>query len=130
MFAKKGKILIIDDEPDMCWALGYILERMNFHAQKAFTGEQALTWVAENHFPLVFLDAKLPDMEGLDLARRIREKDAGVRIIIVSGYFYKNNKEVQRALVDGLIAGFIAKPFDHDEIRTAVLNCFSHEAQG
>lgn len=125
MTNKKRTILIVDDEPDMCWALARILDRMDFCAQKAFNGEQALQLVAENHFPMAFLDAKLPDIEGLDLAERIRQNDDGVSIFIVSGYFYKNDKEVQRALAQGLIAGFIAKPFDHEEIQTAVRNCFS-----
>lgn len=125
MTNKKQSILIVDDEPDMCWALASILVRMDFYAQKAFNGEQALRLVAENQFPMAFLDAKLPDIEGLDLAGQIRQKDAGVRIFIVSGYFYKNDKEVRQAVSQGLIAGFIAKPFDHEEIRTAIRNCFS-----
>jgi DNA-binding NtrC family response regulator len=125
MINKERSILIVDDEPDMCWALANILNRMDFYAQKAFNGEQALGLVAENHYPIAFLDAKLPDIEGLDLAGRIRRKDANVLIFIVSGYFYINNKEVRQALAQGLIAGFIAKPFDHEEIRTAIRDCFS-----
>ncbi len=118
-------ILIVDDEPDMCWALENILNHMNFHVQKAFNGEQALQLASENRFPMAFLDAKLPDIEGLDLARGIRESNDGICIFIVSGYFYKNDKEVQQALTKGLISGCIAKPFDHEEIRTAIRNRFS-----
>ncbi len=125
MINKERSILIVDDEPDMCWALANILNRMDFYAQKAFNGEQALGLVAENHFPVAFLDAKLPDIEGLDLAGRIRQKDANVFIFIVSGYFYDNDKEVRQALAQGLIAGFIAKPFDHEEILAAIRDCFS-----
>ena len=117
---KKQNILIVDDEPDMCWALARILNRMVFCTREAFNGEQALALVGQEHFPIAFLDAKLPDIEGLDLAARIIEKDAGVRIFIVSGFFYKNDQEVQQALAQGLITGFIAKPFDHEEIRTAI----------
>jgi DNA-binding NtrC family response regulator len=125
MITKKENILIVDDELDMCWALARILDRMDFCVQKAFNGEQALQLVAETHFPMAFLDAKLPDIDGLDLAEQIRQKDAGVRIFIVSGYYYQNDKEVQRSLAQGLIIGFIAKPFDHDEIRKAIRDCLS-----
>jgi DNA-binding NtrC family response regulator len=118
-------ILIVDDEPDMCWALEHILNHMGYDTLKAFNGDQALRMVAEEHFPLAFLDAKLPDIEGLDLAARIRKIDARLRIILVSGYFFQNDKEVQQALARGLILGFIAKPFDHDEIQTAIRDCFS-----
>lgn len=118
-------ILIVDDEPDMCWALEHILGRMGYDTRKVFNGEQALRKVAEKHFPLAFLDAKLPDIEGLDLAARIRKIDARVRILLVSGYFYQNDKEVQQALARGLILGFIAKPIDHGEIQAAIRDCFS-----
>ena len=122
---QRENILIVDDEPDMCWALACILSRIGYWTQKAYNGRQALQMIAENHFPIAFLDAKLPDFEGLDLAGRIRQKDTDVRIIVVSGYFYKNDQEVQQALTKGLIAGFIAKPFDHEEIRFALHNCLS-----
>ncbi len=130
MIQSAKTILIVDDEPDMCWALAHILGRMNCCAQKAFNGQHALQLVAKNHFPIALLDAKLPDIEGLDLAERIWKKDAEVRIFIVSGYFYQNDKEIQRALAQGLIAGFIAKPFDHEEIRAAIQDCFSDQVQG
>ncbi len=118
-------ILIVDDEPDMCWALEHILGRMGYDTHKVFNGEQALGMVAEKHFPLAFLDAKLPDMEGLDLAARIRQIDTRVRILLVSGYFYQNDKEVQQALARGLILGFIAKPIDHAEIQATIRGCLS-----
>ena len=108
--------LIVDDEPDMCLALENILKRNGFVSQRALDGRQALTLVRQIRFRLAFLDAKLPDIEGLELAKRIQEVDPSVRIVIVSGYFYRDDVGVQRALAEGLISGFIAKPFDHHEI--------------
>lgn len=119
------RILIVDDEPDMCWALASILSRIDCRAQKALNGEKALRLVTKHHFTVAFLDAKLPDIEGLDLAGRIREKDADTHIFMVSGYFYKNDKAILHALDNGLIDGFFAKPFDHHEIRCAILNGLS-----
>jgi len=65
---------------------------------------------------MAFLDAKLPDAEGLELAKTIRKMDASVSVVIVSGYFYRDDVNMQRALGDGDICGFIEKPFLHDEI--------------
>jgi CheY-like chemotaxis protein len=117
---KGEKFLIVDDEPDMCWALEHILEKNGFLTKKALSGSEALSLIESERFRLIFLDAKLPDIDGLELARQIRKIDPDIRIIIVSGYFYKDDMVIQKALEEGLIYGFIGKPFFHDEILKAV----------
>jgi DNA-binding NtrC family response regulator len=108
--------LIVDDEPDMCWALENILKKNGFCSKKASNGREALELVKQNRFRLGFLDAKLPDMEGLQLAKKIRDIDPLVNIIIVSGYFYKDDTDILNAQKQGLINGFIAKPFSHNQV--------------
>ena len=78
--------------------------------------------MARERFQTVFLDAKLPDIEGIDLARRIRELDPDVRIIIISGYFYSDDVKIQTILSEGLISGFISKPFLHHEVLKIIKN--------
>jgi DNA-binding NtrC family response regulator len=112
--------LIVDDEPDMCWALEHICKKNGLASMKAFTGHEAIELMEGNCFSLAFLDAKLPDIEGIELARQIRRRDPNVRILMISGYFYRDDDAVQKALTEGLINGFIGKPFDHDEILKAI----------
>jgi DNA-binding NtrC family response regulator len=108
--------LIVDDEPDMCWALENILKKNGFCSKKASNGRKALELVKQNRFRLGFLDAKLPDIEGLQLAKKIRNVDPLVRIVIVSGYFYRDDADILNAQKQGLINDFIAKPFSHNEV--------------
>lgn len=108
--------LIVDDEPDMCWALENILRKNGFLSKKAFNGQEAIDLVKRHRFRLVFLDAKLPDKEGFELAKEIREIDPSVRIVIVSGYFYRDDVDIKNALAKDLISGFISKPFNNDDI--------------
>ena len=108
--------LIVDDEPDMCWALENILKGKGCFSKIAMTGREALDLARKNRFRLAFLDAKLPDIEGLVLGKQIYEIDPSVRIVIVSGYFYRDDIDIQNALEEGFISGFISKPFQHDEI--------------
>ena len=65
-------ILIVDDEPDMCWALEHLLNQRGYVTRKALTAPEALILMERHRFACAFLDAKLPDMDGLELARRIR----------------------------------------------------------
>ena len=109
--------LIVDDEPDMCWALGHILNGSGIVSVTATSGQEALRLAERQRFHLAFIDAKLPDAEGLELARRMREADPGIRIVLVSGYFYGDDPEVLQASAARIISGFLSKPFLHDEVR-------------
>ena len=116
MVDKNAMFLIVDDEPDMCWAFEHIFKKGGMTIQKALNGVEALELVQKEHFKMAFLDAKLPDIDGMELAKKIRKLDPSTRIVIVSGYFYKKDPIIEDALAEGLICGFVAKPFNHNEI--------------
>jgi CheY-like chemotaxis protein len=65
---------------------------------------------------MALLDAKLPDIDGLELARNLRQADPGILVLVISGYFYKDDPAIQAALEQRLIHGFIEKPFSHAEV--------------
>ena len=114
--------LIVDDEPDLCWALEYILKKHGHRTAWALSGQEALELMQTHRFPLVFLDAKLPDLDGLEVARRMQALDPGLKIVMVSGYFYRDDVGIQEAFSRGLIRGFISKPFLQEEILNAIGN--------
>ena len=111
-----GDVLIVDDEPDICWALYHILKASAIASVTVTDGREALRQAKRHQFHLIFVDAKLSDSDGLDLAHLIREADAQVRVVLVSGYFYCDDDEVRQALAAGVINGFISKPFEHEEV--------------
>lgn len=117
MLEAESAVLIVEDEPDICWALAHILKRTGIAAVTASSGREALRLAKRRAFRLVFLDAKLPDVDGLDLARRLREANAGIQIVLVSGYFYHDDVEVRQAVAAGIISRFIGKPIEHEEVR-------------
>ena len=110
------RVLIVDDEPDICWALTHILKSAGIVPVTTTSGREALRLAKSQRFHLAFVDAKLPDLDGLDLARRIREGDAAVRIVLVSGYFWRDDAEVRQAMVAGLITDFVGKPILHQQV--------------
>ena len=109
-------ILIVDDEPDMCWALEHILNQRGYVTRKALSAQEAMKLMEEHRFACAFLDAKLPDMDGLELARCIRERAPDMRILMVSGYFYRDDVSIQEAIAQGIIIDLISKPFLQEEI--------------
>lgn len=116
-------VLVVDDEPDVCWALQTLLRRNGFTVVTVGGGAEALRWLKESTpaCRLILLDAKLADIEGVELARRIRtETSCTAPVILVSGYFYKDDSIVQDNLRTGLISAFVIKPFHHDEILNAI----------
>jgi CheY-like chemotaxis protein len=112
--------LIVDDDPDTCWALGHVLQKHGVPSQHVLRAEQAVEEVRRFPYALALLDAKLADLDGLELARRIRALAPGILIIIVSGYFYPDDVVIQEALASGLIQDFVGKPFLHGDIVRSV----------
>jgi CheY-like chemotaxis protein len=109
-------VLIVDDEPDMCWALQNLLAAEGFETRDVQSGEAALQLIEIMKFNTALLDVKLPDMGGLELARRIKSVAPSIRIIMISGYYYKDDLDIKMAVQAGLVEGFISKPFLHEDV--------------
>ena len=122
--------LIVDDELDTCWALEHVLGTQGVGTRRALCAEHALREICERSYSLVLLDAKLPDMDGLELARRMRAIDQGLFIIVVSGYFYQDAPAIQEAQASELIQDFVGKPFLHDQIMRAVERALARQNAG
>lgn len=112
--------LIVDDDADTCWALERVLWRHGLPSEHALDAERALALVRGRHYALALLDAKLPDMEGLELAERMEAMDPDLQVILISGYFYEDDAAIRNARGRGLIQDFIEKPFLHEELLRAV----------
>jgi DNA-binding NtrC family response regulator len=113
---KHDMALVIDDEMDICWSIEYILNKNGFYTVVATNARDALAALGSNKFNFVLIDAMLPDMDGLELARHIHNAVPHTRIVMISGYFYEDDVSVQQAIGQGLINAFISKPFLQEEI--------------
>jgi CheY-like chemotaxis protein len=121
-------VLVVDDDPDICWALDHLLGGLGAHCIRALDCQGALEATRLNRPALVLLDAKLPDMDGLEVARQIGGAAPGVPVLMVSGYFYKDDPAIQAALEQGLICGFVEKPFSHAAIVEAMETALGSQA--
>lgn len=108
--------LTVDDEPDINWILGRLIAQCGFRAHHATCGRDALAMSRQHHYRAVFVDAKLPDIEGPLLIKQLRRIHKDLFIILISGYFFCDDPAVELARRRGQIQAFIAKPFLHSEI--------------
>ncbi|NMH66461.1 response regulator [Shewanella salipaludis] len=108
--------LIVDDEPGIAWVMEHLLLTGGYTAVSVPTGMAALAALRQQRFRLAFLDAKLPDIDGLQLAQQLRELEPAMPIILVSGYYYPDDPAILRALESDTISHFIAKPFTNGDI--------------
>lgn len=108
--------LVVDDETDLAWALQQNLLLDGWQVAVAHTGNAAIAYITAHAPRIAFVDAKLPDMDGLDVIQRIGELSPGVTVVLISGYYYAEDPEVREACSKGLIVHFIAKPLDLREV--------------
>ncbi|UII58002.1 response regulator [Cytobacillus spongiae] len=113
----KGKILIVDDQFGIRILLNEVLQKEGYETHQAANGIQALD-IVTNHSPdLVLLDMKIPGMDGIEILKRMKVIDKDIRVIIMTAYGELDM--IQEAKDLGALTHF-AKPFDIDDIRSAV----------
>jgi CheY-like chemotaxis protein len=113
-------ILIVDDEPDMCWALAHVLRQAGYAVTSTTRGIEALELLDTEPFAVVFVDAMLPDLDGHELAATIRAEKPQMAIVLISGYYYPEDPAIADGLGQELFDAFVAKPFTLDTIRQVV----------
>ena len=85
MVAGSNSILIIDDDAAVSRTLSLILTRAGYHVSTAATGRKGLELLASGGFDLVLTDIIMPELDGIEAIRRIRDEYPNLRIIAMSG---------------------------------------------
>jgi two-component system KDP operon response regulator KdpE len=126
---RKGKLLIVDDEPAIRWALRKTLQGMNFEIVEAETGEQAIALVRTIRFDAVLLDIGMPGMNGIEACRRIRQLMPLLGIVMLT---VKNTEEDKIQALDAGADDYMTKPFHLGELaarlRAAVRRAHASQA--
>jgi two-component system OmpR family response regulator len=108
-----GTILVVDDEPSIVDAVAIALRYEGFDVEEARTGRDALSAAARVEPDLIVLDWMLPDLEGIEVGRRLRERGFKTAILFLTAKDAVSNK------VDALRAGgddYVTKPFSLAEL--------------
>lgn len=84
------RLLVVDDEVDICANLSDILTDLGYLVDVAYDGLSAIELVKNNVYDVALLDLKMPGMDGLELYRRIKQLQAGTVAIVVTAYASSN----------------------------------------
>ncbi len=110
---EQGAILIVDDEASIRESLQTLLELEGFTVECAATGEEGLAKMAEQPMDLVLLDFALPDRNGLEILRDIRDRDPDLGVIMITAYGTVENAV---AAMQAGATNFIQKPWDNEKL--------------
>lgn len=113
------KILIAEDEDITRKHLVYALKKEGYEVVGTRNGREALEHMEREHFDALITDVKMPEMNGIELLRKVKEKYAGVEVMIITGF--GSIDSAVEAMKKGAYE-YITKPFNLDELIIKVKN--------
>lgn len=124
--SRRRTILVVDDEPEMQALFERILSADDADLLGARTGAEALAIARRTRLDLVILDVKLPDVSGTEVLRRLRKRDEGLPVIMITSY---GSPDTVRTSMRLGAFDYVTKPFDVREIRRIVRDALTSGAR-
>lgn len=124
--SKSKTLLIADDEPNIRRVLQAIFAKDGYEVHVAENGVKALEWASANPVSLLITDLIMPDMNGVELIQKVKQRHPETVAIVITAY------ATIKTCVDAMRYGasdYITKPFDMDEIRAVVRRAVSRAAE-
>lgn len=125
--AEKARILIVDDNTSLCRTMSFVLRRQGYEVTTAQDGPQAIERVKERPFDMIFMDIKMPLMNGVETYKRVKQIRPEAVVMMMTAYAVEDL--VQQALEEGAY-GIIYKPLDIEEKMVTVIEEARDAKQG
>jgi DNA-binding response OmpR family regulator len=108
-------VLVVEDEKLLNWSLAKSLDKWGFDVHPVFTGSDAVRQLENRGYDVVLLDYQLPDLDGIAIARRIRQMQPHAVIFLVTAF------QLSELPIDaGLIDAYFNKPLDLQQLHQAL----------
>ena len=104
---KKPRVLLVDDEPDFLEPVTSWLESKGYTVMTALSGKEAIDLVKQQHVDIVFLDIRMPEMDGAETLRRIRTFNTDIPVVIVTAVYQEEERLLQDKTLG--VSGFFLK---------------------
>ena len=119
-----GHVLIAEDTPELQLLEKRILESIGVTVTTAHDGQEAIDQVNQNHFDLILMDMQMPNVDGIEATRTLREQGHTLPIIALTANVMQKHRD---AFNEAGCDGFLGKPIDKSELRKVLKN---HLSQG
>jgi len=122
--ARRKNILVVDDEPGMRALFSFMLGAKGYGVRTAGSGQEALQNVQSSPCDLVFLDVRMPYMDGLEILRALKQIRPNIPVIMMTGY------AVEQLLDDAMregAKGYLRKPFTVEELMNSIEGTLAQE---
>ena len=113
--AQVKKVLVVDDDPVVSKSFDRVLSPKGYAVIAASGGAEALAKLENESYDVVFTDIKMPGMDGIEVARRIKASRPWMPVVIVTGYGSDENEAQAR---EAGVAGFLHKPLSPEMIES------------
>lgn len=117
--AERAKILVVDDEKLICMSLRNRLAKEGYDVLTAASGEEGLEAVRGESPDLILLDIKLPEADGIQVLKEVKDIDPDISVIMITAY---GNVQTAVAAMKLGASDYINKPFNMDEVAVIVKN--------
>lgn len=107
------RIMIIDDEIDICKEVAAYLQEQGYEAYFATTGEEGFKLIEKRNPHLLLLDIRLPKMDGLEILKQVNERYPNMVVIVISG---AQDVEAARKAIEYGACEYITKPIQMDSL--------------
>jgi DNA-binding NtrC family response regulator len=122
MVTTARRILVVDDEPVVNQSCRRVLGEAGYDVHTTESGRDGLTQACTQEFDLVITDLKMPDLDGMNLIRQLKEQRPDTVIIVITGYGTVSSAVEATRLG---VADYIEKPFTPEELSQAVVGALA-----
>jgi PAS domain S-box-containing protein len=115
------RILVAEDDPSNQRVIAQMLKSLGYRADTASNGLEVLQALERQPYDLVFMDVKMPEMDGLETTREIHKRwpETGPKIIATTAYALEGDREI---CIEAGMDGYLTKPINRDELATLLQN--------
>ncbi len=114
---KPIRVLVTDDDHDYADGMAELIESEGYKAFVAYSGQQALETLETEEIDVIFLDVKMPDMDGIETFKAIRERKPETRIAMMTGY---NDESLKESGLDSKSTDILRKPINMEDLIAAI----------
>ncbi|MBM4054666.1 MAG: response regulator [Planctomycetes bacterium] len=112
----RNTILVIDDEESVRKSFTLALEDSGYGVDTAESGEKGIKMLQNKRYGIIFLDLKMPGMDGVETLKKIREKDKDTPVYVVTAFHEEFFSKLQKLTKAGIKYEITDKPLDSDMI--------------